>query len=174
MLSEVRLAPPFRALHALLPPSPCSPSSYYIKSGSRQSDRLPPEMTPVTEGCAANLQASFCLNSLSPHCQILIFSVTASVPPLRPFSIAPATIPPPQTTPPSFIAHATGTLTNIALCRCSRPPARHTRTPINPPRIINAHTCVLHASGWISILADVFLHMPGSVLMGSGLSCHSQ
>lgn len=59
-----------------------SPSSYYIKSGSRQSDRLPQEMTPVTEGSAANLQASFCLNSLSPCRQILIFSVTASFPPL--------------------------------------------------------------------------------------------
>lgn len=39
-------------------------------------------MTPVTEGSAANLQASFCLNSPSPRCQILIFSVTASFPPL--------------------------------------------------------------------------------------------
>ncbi len=57
-------------------------SSYYIKSGSRQSDRLPQEMTPVTEGSAANLQASFCLNSLSPCRQILIFSVTASFTPL--------------------------------------------------------------------------------------------
>lgn len=55
---------------------------YYIKSGSRQNDRLPQEMTPVTEGSAANLQASFCLNSLSPCRQILIFSVTASFPPL--------------------------------------------------------------------------------------------
>lgn len=51
-----------------------------IKSGSRQKDRLPQEMTPVTEGSAANLQASFCLNSLSPCRQILIFSVTASFP----------------------------------------------------------------------------------------------
>lgn len=56
--------------------------SYYIKSGSRQSDRLSQEMTPVTEGSAANLQASFCLNSLSPCRQILIFSVTASFAPL--------------------------------------------------------------------------------------------
>lgn len=39
-------------------------------------------MTPVTEGSAANLQASFCLNSPSPRCQVLIFSVTASFPPL--------------------------------------------------------------------------------------------
>lgn len=54
-------------------------SHSHIKSGSRQSDRLPQEMTPVTEGSAANLQASFCLNSLSPCRQILIFSVTASL-----------------------------------------------------------------------------------------------
>lgn len=60
----------------------CLSSLYYIKSGSRQNDRLPQEMTPVTEGSAANLQASFCLNSLSPCRQILIFSVTASFPPL--------------------------------------------------------------------------------------------
>lgn len=69
MPGEVRLAPPSR-------------SAYYVWSGSRQSDRLPPEMTPVTERSAANLQASFCLNSPSPCCQILIFSVTASIPPL--------------------------------------------------------------------------------------------
>ena len=62
--------------------SPLSLSPHIIKSGSRQSDRLPQEMTPVTEGSAANLQASFCLNSLSPCRQILIFSVTASFPPL--------------------------------------------------------------------------------------------
>ncbi|GAA6084638.1 uncharacterized [Tachysurus ichikawai] len=64
MPGEVKLAPPSR-------------SAYCEWSGSRQSDRLPPEMTPVTERSAANLQASFCLNSLSPCCQILIFSVTA-------------------------------------------------------------------------------------------------
>lgn len=69
MPGEVRLAPPSRSV-------------YYVWSGSRQSDRLPPEMTPVTERSAANLQASFCLNSPSPCCQILIFSVTASIPPL--------------------------------------------------------------------------------------------
>lgn len=96
MLSEVRLAPPFRAL---LPPSPCSPSSRYIKSGSRQSVRLPPEMTPVTEGSAANLQASFCLNFLSPHCQILIFSVTASIPPLCFSLLLWQPTPPPSDTP---------------------------------------------------------------------------
>lgn len=109
MLSEVSLAPPF---HALLPPSPCSPSLHYIKSGSRQSVRLPPEMTPVTEGSAANLQASFCLNFLSPHCQILIFSVTASIPPLCLSLLLWQPTPP---TPPVFIARATGGLTNITL-----------------------------------------------------------
>lgn len=56
--------------------SSLSLSHSHIKSGSRQSDRLPQEMTPVTEGSTANLQASFCLNSLSPcrqllsHCQL--------------------------------------------------------------------------------------------------------
>lgn len=63
--------------------------SYDIKSGSRQNDRLPQEMTPVTEGSAANLQASFCLNSLSPCRQILIFSVTASFPLLCSLCFAP-------------------------------------------------------------------------------------
>lgn len=60
-----------------LRPSGRSPSAH-MRSGSRQSDRLPPEMTPVTEGSAANLQASFCLNSSSPCRQSLVSSVTAS------------------------------------------------------------------------------------------------
>lgn len=61
----------------LVPPSH---SVYYVWSGSRLSDRLPLEMTPVTERSTANLQASFCLNSQSPCCQILIFSSSQSLP----------------------------------------------------------------------------------------------
>lgn len=95
-------------------------SHSHIKSGSRQSDRLPQEMTPVTEGSAANLQASFCLNSLSPCRQILIFSVTASLAapppsllPPSPLSLPPHNIPPalahkahmlPDTSLPTYLA----------------------------------------------------------------------
>lgn len=158
------LAPPFRDLRALLPASPRSPCSYYIKSGSRQSDRLPPEMTPVTEGSAANLQASFCLNSLSPHCQILIFSVTASVPPFYCSRKRPS----PHGRHPRVSSPA---MTNITRRRCSRSPAcpPHTCTPLH----MNIQVDNMHQDEVVFRLT-FFLHMSRSVLMGSGLCCHSQ
>lgn len=84
-----RAGPWLDEVRAALPPLLCRS---HIKSGSRQSDRLPQEMTPVTEGSAANLQASFCLNSLSPCRQILIFSVTASFAPPLPERASPQSL----------------------------------------------------------------------------------
>lgn len=91
-------------------------SHSHIKSGSRQSDRLPQEMTPVTEGSAANLQASFCLNSLSPCRQILIFSVTASLaaPPALPIGPPPPLSLPPHNIPPA-LAHKAHMLPDTSL-----------------------------------------------------------
>lgn len=90
-------------------------SHSHIKSGSRQSDRLPQEMTPVTEGSAANLQASFCLNSLSPCRQILIFSVTASLAaPALPIGPPPSLSLPPHNIP-TALAHKAHMLPDTSL-----------------------------------------------------------